>query len=145
MIGVGLSTASQVQASKANAQAAKAESQQLQASQQMDMAATRQENRAVLSKQLAMSAASGVDTTSGSPLENALQSAYEGEMNALKIGYGYDIRRNAKRYEAGRYTAQIPYTIGSGVTRMGSSLLRSYAYPGATNDYGLGGNYDTSV
>lgn len=134
-----MQTASQIQAQKANAAAADIEAKQLEQSGKMEMAAERQRNTETLSKQRAIVAASGVGTTIGTPLENALNSAFEGEMNALRIGYGYEQKRQVAKFQRNYYRSTIPGIAIQGGLKMGSSILSSYmggAFGGAASGAG---------
>lgn len=122
----GVSTASQAAAAKSNAKAADWEAEAIQNQTLQAQADERQRNKELLSKQTAAAAASGVATTSGSPLENALSSAFEGEMNVLKIGYGGKIQTAAQRYQAGLSRAQGSSAIAGGVLKGISQGVSAY-------------------
>jgi hypothetical protein len=131
-----MSAVSQVQAAKANARAAGAEAESIDVQTKIAQDQERYKNRDLLSRQLAVSGASGVETTSGSPLSLALESAYQGEMNVLNIGYTGQQRSAAKRYEKSVYQAQVPGIITGGVLNSISAGLSAYK--------GMGGGFGGS-
>jgi len=145
-IGSAVSTIGGVQRASATASSADYEAKQIQQQTNIAVANERQKNKEILSKQQAIAAASGVETTSGSPLEIALDSAYQGEMNALRIGYTGESQRQAAKYKARLARSQIPGIIGGNLISFGGkSLLARAALDNRDYGYGLGGNYDTSV
>jgi hypothetical protein len=89
--------------------------------------AERRNNAKVLAKQEAMGAASGLDTSQGSPLELALDTAYTGELNALMmkqqgIGRIKSLKMQASKARSdGMYDAFTKGIIGSG-TMLGSFM-----------------------
>lgn len=142
MASTAMQTASQIQTQRANAAAADVEAKQTAQTQQMEMQAERQRNREQLSKAVAITAGSGVGTTTGTPLENALNSAFEGEMNALRIGYGYEQKRQVAKFQRDYYRSTIPNIAIQGGLKMGTSLLRSYM-GGAFSSFGGGDSGDS--
>lgn len=117
-MGTGIASAVQ------NSRQANAEAKAIGKQTEMDVAAERRQNEELLSKQRALGAASGVDITSGSPLETALKAAYEGEMNAQKIQYQGDLRKQSKKFEARQYQNSIYGTAVGGLLNSASLLGR---------------------
>ena len=127
-----VSTASQVSAAKSNAKAADWEAESIAKQTEQAQADERLRNKELLSKQTALAGASGIATTSGSPLENALQSAFEGEMNVLKIGYTGKLNQSAAKYQAALARASITPTIIGGALKATSSIASMYGSMGGT-------------
>src|SRR6266576_2891858 len=91
------SVVSGVSSANANASNARAEAKSIDQQKQIEQTAERQNNAKVISKQVALAAASGVDTTTGTPLDNQLDAARIGEMNAQQIGYSGELKRQAAK------------------------------------------------
>ena len=147
------SAASSAQHQAALARAA-AEASDLQAKSQLDTAAynERQFRRRadlIVGQQQAIFGAAGVDTASGSPLLQELDTVRQTEMEALNIRRGGDVAAAASRFEArlrrfqGDYfSGQIPGQIAGGVLQGGGSILGNWLRPSggtrrqAAVDYG---------
>jgi len=100
----------------------KAEAASIAAQTAIEQRQERDKTRRILGKQQAIAAASGLDPSSGTPLEIALDSAFQGEMNALNIGYSGALRRTSKLREAKYARQSIPGIIFGGLTGGGSIL-----------------------
>jgi len=129
IVGVAISTYSAVQASEQQAQASDAirKQREVEAQNAEESAAfeERQHRRRIAllaGKQAAIFSASGVDPSVGTPLEQAIDLATQGELEALSIKRAGATAAGASRFEAGiaRYRrdvlrAGIPMQIAGGV------------------------------
>lgn len=141
--GTVITTVASSQAAKANARASEEEEKALKYQTDREQASERKHNLAVLGAQEARIGASGLSSSSGSPMDLMLQSAFEGEMNALDIGYSGGLKQKAKRREAAMYRAQVPgIVIGGALQGVGqaSGALGNYY---ARNNMGLGAKVKT--
>ena len=98
---------------------------QLQEARQAE-AADRDRSRRIIAQQRAEFAAAGWDVDTGTPLEAALNSAYDAEYNALQIRKQGLLDRNYSLNAARQARGQIPGIIFSGVTKAVGSGLTSY-------------------
>lgn len=87
------------QASEANIRAARAEADQAIFNAGIEEKASRRRATQILAKQRAIGAASGLDTSSGSPLEIMLDSARQAEEEALTIRMGGVMKANVAKYK----------------------------------------------
>ena len=120
VIGTVGSTAIQFGAGMRNARAAEAEGKAEQAQARTEEAQSRRRSAMVMGKQRAIAAASGVDTTTGTPLEVALDSAEQAELEALNIRYTGKMRRYGREQEAAGYRGQAVGSIFEGGARLGT-------------------------
>jgi len=84
----------------------------------------RRRNQQVLGRHRAVAAASGVESTTGTPLLVQLDTATESELDALAIKYGGDVEAAKLRSEASmeRFRGKIAYKQGQ--LNAGVSLLQ---------------------
>lgn len=101
-----------------------AEARRRQAS--MDEELSRSRSSAIMSRQRAVMAAAGVDTSSGTPLAIAEQSAEDAEMDALAIRYGGAIGAQRFQEEANLSRMQGRSAKQAGMFRAGSTLLTGF-------------------
>ena len=87
----------------------------------------------VLGKQRAITAASGVDPTSGSPMLQELDSVRQAELEALNIRRQGDVGAATSRFEGGIFkmrgrfaSGQIPGQIAGGAFSAGESILSQW-------------------
>lgn len=124
--GVIGSVVSSMQSNNANADAAKVESKQAQINadlqaQQYDQNARRERSRAE-----AMIGASGVSSTSGSPLELLIHSAYNAELNKENIKRGGQIESNSLNRQASLYRGRNAGELVGGLGRVGGGIVSSF-------------------
>lgn len=88
----------------------------------------------LLGQQQAISAASGVDISSGSPLLMQLNNVRQGEMEALNIrrtgevgASGKELEARLARMRAGFLNTQSGYILGAGAFKAGSSILSGWS------------------
>lgn len=138
--GAGLSTLSSVQqarfqsaASKAQASAARREAQIEEDNAKFEEQQFRRKIGMVLGKQTAISAASGIDITSGSSLFAELDNIRQAEIEALTIRRGGALASSSKLFEsrlakmqARRYRSSIPGIVAGGVVKTGSVLSQMF-------------------
>jgi hypothetical protein len=129
----GLSAATSVIGGFSRREQAKTEADTITAEYEEKERAYRRQATQILAKQQAIGAASGVDIATGSPLELALNTAFEAERNALNIRQTGRYKRQAKLYEADLYAFE---GVSSGLG-MGASLLGSW-YSGGAQTYSPG-------
>lgn len=134
--GVGISTLSAAQqakaqagAMKAQAEAAEIESTSIQQQAAEEERQSRRRSALAIGKQTAISAASGVDISMGSPLFMELDSIREAEMDALNIRHSGVLGTSAKafesklaRFQGRRYRQSIPGIYAGGALQVGSIL-----------------------
>ncbi len=155
LIGVAVSTYAQYRSTQQQAAVAEAqgkiydrsaqmseqESQSIKESAAFEEAQSRRRTAQIISKQRAITAASGVETTGGSPLLMELDSVRQAEIEALNIrragavaSSSKDFEAQINRYQGGisRYQArfrrsQLPLIVGAGAVRAGGSVLGGWA------------------
>lgn len=109
----------------ANSQASALDAQAKAQQQQTNIAvnAERRQNAKVLAKQEAIGAASGLDTSTGTPLEMALDTAYTGELNALNLKNQGQMRVQSLKAKArSTRTAGLFNAIGGAISNSGTFL-----------------------
>lgn len=87
---------------------------------------SRRRSAMIMGKQQAQAAAAGLDTTTGTPLDIALDSAQQAELEALNIRYQGKLAKYGKDQQAAGYRAQIPGYIFGGAANLGAQ----FAQPG---------------
>src|SRR5512147_1801970 len=108
-----------------NSQASALEAQAKAQQQQTNLAvnAERRQNAKVLAKQEALGAASGLDTSTGTPLELATDTAFTGELNALALKQQGQMRVQSLKTQArSTRTAGLFNAIGGGISNTGTFL-----------------------
>ena len=124
--GTGLSAISGVRSAEAGKQAAKLEARQESISEGIRQRGIERKNALILGNQKNIGAASGLDITTGSPLELMLDTAREAEREKLESGYSSELRRRRSLYDAGLSGGKKTGAIGEGIFR-GGSLLYQFA------------------
>lgn len=123
MFGANIgSMLSQIQQARAQAKGANAEAKAIQQQSAFEEQQSRRRSRMAIGQQVATSAASGVDITSGSPLFAELDSVRQAELEALNIRQQGKYGVAGKRFEARMATSRIPGIIMGGVAQTGSLL-----------------------
>ena len=79
-----------------------------------------------LARQEAVSAASGVDISSGTPMDILLESAYNMERNAQLIKYGGQIATANAKAQADAYRRRTPWIYAKGVSNLITSGMSAY-------------------
>lgn len=141
------STVSATQQASAQSKADRDAAQQSIAAAQLDESADRRRSSQIIAKQQATAAASGLDISSGTPLELEMNSAFNAEMNALKIRQQGVMDKNYYMNRSRQARAQVPGLLFQGIGSLASQYA-TYKYRNPSvkkDDYGLGTNYDTSV
>jgi len=151
LLGTGASMIGQIQAAQQQAAMARynAQLQQYQAAMQrqqadlltslgeMEKARREQEGQKLLSRQLSIFGASGIEPTEGSPLAVMEQTAAEIERDALLARYRYqlgaaqagqtaelaELKGRAERFRAGAYERALPWQMGTTLLTGLSPLL----------------------
>lgn len=141
VIAAGLGTWQAIEARQAAADEADAiaeqKKQEAQAARESAAFEAQQHRRRIallLGKQHAVTAAAGVDLTSGSAMFADIDLAQQGELEALNIERGGKVESNARLFEsriakfrADAQRGQIPYDIAGGVLSAASGATSSYA------------------
>ena len=102
-----------------NARAAEQEGKAEMALARTEEAQSRRRSAMIIGKQTAQAAAAGLDTTMGTPLEIALDSAEQAELEALNIRYQGKLSKYGRQQQAAGYRAQIPGAIFKGAAQQG--------------------------
>lgn len=121
-IGTIGSLASSLMSNNANASAAQAQASAAQRKAKIDESNYRYEARHTLGKQAAMLGASGVSGSSGTPMDVMLESAYNAELNARRIGYGGRLEASGYRADASRSRGRNFGVIGGGLADAGKLI-----------------------
>jgi len=120
-------TLSQIQQTRGQASALRAEAKSIKYQSQFEERQARRQSQMAIGKQVAMGAASGVDITSGSPLFMELDSVRQGELEALNIRNQGRNAANARKFGAKMETRKIPGQILGGVANLaGASMLSQW-------------------
>jgi len=141
VVAAGVGTYVAVEAANAQAKEARAirDEKEAEAANAVQTAAFeekqhRRRMELLLGKQQAITAASGVATTSGSPLYAELDLTTQAELDALNIRRGGQLEAETKRFEArmAKYREEtirgtIPWTIASGVLSAAGSATSAYS------------------
>lgn len=122
LAGIGGKTISDIQASRGQARAARAEARSLRESAVFEEGQFRKRAAQLLARQRAIGAASGVDISSGSPLTMMLDTAREAELEALSIRRSGEIGAEGKKLESRLARAKIPGQLFAGAAKTGSIL-----------------------
>lgn len=122
-------TNQQSAAAEANARAAGVEAQTLKDTAAFEETQQRRRTGLLLGKQAAISAASGVDITSGSPLFAELDNVRQAELEALNVrrtgqlgGSAKDFEARLARFQSDRIQGNIPGIAFGGLAQGGSVL-----------------------
>lgn len=126
-LGTMAQTGSGISAARAQSRAAREEARSALLSSGAEAERIRSRTRFDLGKQRATIAASGLDPSSGSPLEFMLESARQGELEAQTVRYGGEFRRRSKLAEAKLARRQIPGLAFGGLARTGSIMGQWFA------------------
>ena len=118
------STIANVRAARANAAGLEYEARTIEDQTKFDVAQERRRQRILQGQGNAITAASGLDPTSGSPLLLELDRVRQGELEVQSIKRKGDIDVTTRRYGAGLAKGSIPYSILGGAAQSGSILTR---------------------
>lgn len=131
-IGLALSAVGTMSSMSGNSQQAAAsksayKDQELVIGQEtaLNKAAAEKQNRAILAKNQARSAASGVDPSSGSPLEFDLEQAFNAGMQEQAIQWGGDLRKRAAKMGSYNVSQALPGQQ-AGALIQGASQMASW-------------------
>jgi hypothetical protein len=136
VVGTGMSVMSSVQqarseeaAARTSARAAEMEAESARESAAFEERQFRRKAQHAIGKQRAITAASGVDPSTGSPLLQELDFARQAEIEALNIRRGGELSATGSEFEsalqrqkAGQARRGVGFAIGKGVARTGSIL-----------------------
>lgn len=92
----------------------------------LNKAAAEKQNRAILAKNQARSAASGVDPSSGSPLEFDLEQAFNAGMQEQAIQWGGDLRKRAAKMGSYNVAQALPGQQAGALLQGGSQMAQWY-------------------
>ena len=159
VIGAGISTYAAYSQAQAQQQAAKSESkfrtQEAESIRQSSAYEEHQYRRRIsflLGKQNAITAASGLDPTEGSPLLMELDNVRQGEIAALNIRRTGDVNASGREFEsrlarqrASFAGAQQGIAIAGGVTQAASSILGGWSTYSRRTSGATPGNYNPNV
>ncbi len=130
--GMGLQLAGAIGSTMANIRAAKAqaagleyEASTIEGDTKFAVGQERRRQRILQGQGNAIAAASGLDTTSGSPLLMELDRVRQGEMEVQSIQRAGNVAATTRRYGASLAKGSIPYSILGGVAQ-GGSILTNY-------------------
>lgn len=118
-------TLAQVRASNAQAKGLEYEAQSIEAQTAFDMRQERRRQQILQGEGNAITAASGLDPTSGSPLLQELDRVRQGALEVQSIKRAGDVAATTRRYGARLAKGSIPYTIMGGAAQ-GGSILTNY-------------------
>lgn len=141
VIGIGISTYAASEQAASSRKAAELQSdfrmQEAESARQAAAFEERQFRRRaaiLLGKSSAVTAATGLDPTEGSPLLAELDNTRQTELNALNIRRGGDVNAAAKSFEArleriraSQFGQQQSLAIAGGATKAGGTILSSWA------------------
>lgn len=121
MMGVatGISVAGSAISTYGQVQGARAQAKLIRQDAQMDEDASRRNSLRIMAQRRAMGAASGLDTSSGSPLLMQLDQARQAELEALKIRYRGETQSKLIK-------AQIPGMYAQGISNATGSVMGGY-------------------
>lgn len=122
LAGSAVSAYSGVQAAKAQAQAAEMEARSVENKSKFLETQQRRENKLIQGEANAITAASGVQLGSGSPLFMELDRIKQGELEALSIRQGGQVAAMGSRFGGEMAKRRIPSIIGDSVGQGGSIL-----------------------
>jgi hypothetical protein len=152
-VGTGVGVYSSVNQAQKQSNLAEAQSQALEQQAQSQQEAAAYEERQfrrkaafLIGKQHAIYGASGLDTLSGSPLTQELDTVRQSEIEALNIRRGGDVAASSSRFEAGlaKYRANFyessiaPTIIGGAASLAGSTLSSWMKYSQTSRPTGYG-------
>jgi hypothetical protein len=119
------STLANIKAAKANAAGLEYEAQNIEANTAFEARQERRRQRILQGEANAITAASGLDPTSGSPLLLELDRVRQGAMEVESIKRAGRVAATTRRYGADLQKGSIPYSILGGVAQ-GGSILTNY-------------------
>lgn len=118
--GTVASTVGQVNAAHAQAGMDREQSRQATEAARIEEEAERRRGARAMAKREATVGAAGLDVGSGTPLELALDDAFQNEMNALDIRRQGKLQRNAYSFRAKQSKASVPGIIFQGIGNLGA-------------------------
>ena len=124
-VGTIGSTVAGISQARGQARAAELEGQMARDKAQIEERQYRSRAATILGKQEAIIGASGVDPSTGTPLEVMMDQARKAEEEALTIRYGGELEEYSARTRARQARGQIPGIIAGGIGQ-GGSLLSQY-------------------
>lgn len=125
VVGQAGSAVAGSQASSANQRFAKVEAQQAIINAGIEERQSRRRAAQILSKQQAIAAASGLDTSSGTPLEVMLDSARQAEEEALLIRAGGEAKARAIKAGAALESSRASSAAFGGLAGAGLTLAQN--------------------
>lgn len=127
MFGTVGSTVAGISQSSQQARAYKADARAQEVQTAMAVNAERKKNAHVSAKQEATFAAAGPEPSTGTPLEIALDSASQGEMNALQLQYQGRSRAKSLKQMADEAKTGMYSSILEGIDKSGTALSKFMA------------------
>ena len=125
LAGTGGKTIAQVKAANANAAGLEYEARSIEDQTTFDVAQERRRQKILQGQGNAITAASGLDPTSGSPLLMELDRVPQDELEVQSIARSGRVAATTRRYGANLEKGRIPYRILGGVMQ-GGSILTNY-------------------
>ena len=134
LMGTGLSAYGQYRSGQAQEAAYKYNAAATEEKGKYEEARSREKLRHLLGTQRALYAKAGVDITSGSPLLTLMNTATEGEVEALNIRRGYQTESKLQKYYGKQAAISGYYGAGStflsGLGQAGTEYARYKSYRG---------------
>lgn len=119
------STIANVRAANANARGLEYEARSIEDQTKFDVMQERRRQKILQGQGNAITAASGLDPTSGSPLLMELDRVRQGELEVQSIARAGRVAATTRRYGADLAKGSIPYSILGGAAQ-GGSILTQY-------------------
>lgn len=119
------STVANIRSAKANAAGLEYEARTIEDQAKFDAMQERRKQKILQGQGNAITAASGLDPTSGSPLLMELDRVRQGELEVQSIARSGRVAATTKRYGADLQRGSIPYSILGGAAQ-GGSILTQY-------------------
>lgn len=124
-IGTTLETISGINQARASAAQDRALAKQSIEAARQEEFADRRRSEQIIAKQRAGAAAAGLDVDSGTPLELAMESIFNAELNALQIRKQGEREAAFFKNRAKQTRSQIPGIAVTGLTKLASQGLQS--------------------
>lgn len=125
LAGVAGSTFANIQSASANARALNYEARTIEEQGRFNAAQEARRQKLLQGEANAITAASGLDPTRGSPLLMELDRVRQGAIEVQSISRAAKVEALGKRYGASAIRGSIPYSIIGGVSQ-GGSILTNY-------------------
>lgn len=111
---------------EANADASRMEARSIVEATKAESARLSREGRQIVGRQASIMGASGLDLTSGSPLEAMLQTTRDVQYDIQQTGYAGGVKAASKMYEGTLYDWLAPQKRTAGYLGAGTALLSGF-------------------